>query len=377
MGQILIRAALPALCLLAVAVRPAPAGVAVETNDLLTMEYQQTGANEEEAVRLACIRGVKATVGRLLFSDYKLQAADLLEPYIQKNYQKFVASYYVLERRTDRNGFGVRIRVQTFPEVMARDLREKRFLVVAQASPYHYVFLKESVDGGAPQVPTGRRAAIDAILKQGGKVYESGVESPRNDVNAMVSPEVFTAAREAATRIGADIVVTGEVACSKVGSKEILYDNLTTYETVATIEFIHSSDGERMGSERVVQRASDKDAASARDQSIVAAVEAAVAKAYEDTRAEWRRHQQAGNQFELMLSNVLPTELHNVSRHLEQHLGHGSKVTMRTYYGNVATVGVRTPRQYAALQRALQDFSELDLRVTDRRGKRITVEVRP
>lgn len=377
MGQILIRAALPALCLLAVAVRPAPAGVAVETNDLLTMEYQQTGANEEEAVRLACIRGVKATVGRLLFSDYKLQAADLLEPYIQKNYQKFVASYYVLERRADRNGFGVRIRVQTFPEVMARDLREKRFLVVAQGSPYHYVFLQESIDGAAATVPTGRRAVIDAILRQGGKVYESGVDSPRNDTNAMASPALFNAAREAATRIGADIVVTGEITCTKVDSKDILYDNLTTYETVANIGFIHASDGERMGSNRVVQRASDKDATAARDQSIIAAVEAAVAKGYEDTRAEWRKHHQDANQFELLLSNVLPTELHNISRHLEQNLGHGSKVTMRTYYGNVATVGIRTPRQYAALQRAVQDFRELDLRITDRRGKRITVEVRP
>ncbi len=127
-----VRACIAGLAIAFVAALPGAsrAGVAIDTNDILTMEYQQTGANEEEAVRLACIRAVKATVGRLLFSDFKLQAGDLLDPYIQKNYQKFVASFYVLERRTDRTGFGTRIRVQTFPEVLARDLREKRFLIL-------------------------------------------------------------------------------------------------------------------------------------------------------------------------------------------------------------------------------------------------------
>ena len=127
--------------------RFAHAGVAGETNDLLTMEYQQVGACEEEAVRLACIRAVNATIGRMMFSDYKLQAMDLLDPYIQKNYQKFVASTYVLERRAGPEGFGVRIRVQTFPEVVSRDLQEKRFLIMATGNPYFYVFLQDTVGG--------------------------------------------------------------------------------------------------------------------------------------------------------------------------------------------------------------------------------------
>ena len=376
-GLKLLQIAIPLFCIIACPPSQAHASVAVETNDLLTMEYQQTGANEEEAVRLACIRAVRATVGRLLFSDFKLQATDLLEPYIQKNYQKFVASYYVLERRHDRNGFGTRIRVQTFPEVMARDLREKRFLILPQGSPYFYVFLSEVVDQQTAAVPYGRRALIDAIIEQGGKVYESGIESPHNSVNAMANPAVFNAAREAATRIGADIIVTGQVETRRVGQDEILYDNLTSYETTAIIEFIHASDGQSMAKEIVVQRASDKDANAARDQSIAAAIRGALETAYPQNRSEWRKHYLNSSQFELMLSNVLPSEMHNVSTYLEKALGHGTKVNLRSYYGNVAIVGITTPRQYAPLQRALQDYQEFDLRITDRRGKRVTVEVRP
>src|SRR5690606_30867113 len=90
----------------------ARAELTVETHDLLEFKYQMVGASEEEAIRQACLRAVHATVGRVLFSDYTLQAEDLLTAYISKNWQQYVASYYVLERRADREGFGVLVRVQ-------------------------------------------------------------------------------------------------------------------------------------------------------------------------------------------------------------------------------------------------------------------------
>lgn len=356
-------------------VRPAAAGLAVETNDVLTFEYQQVGANEEEAVRLACIRGVQATLGRLLFSDYSVQARDLLEPYLQKNWQKFVASSYVLERRAERDGFGVRIRVQTYPELLQRDLRQKKFLYLPRPNPYHYVFLAETLDGRFSTGEVGRRTVIDTLVQQGMKVYESGVQVPPNNTDVMTDPERFAAAREAATRIGAETIVSGRAETRKVGEAEVFFEKLQTYETRVHLDLIRTDDGTLIGSAENVERASDKDPNAARDESIRSAVQTATQRLLDTTRGIWRNTVLEQAEFSLMFTDLSPVEVQDVMHHLEAMLGHGTRTHLRSYYGGVAVVNVNTERNYAALERVIHDFRSFDMRITDRKGKRITIDV--
>ncbi len=213
-------------------------------------------------------------------------------------------------------------------------------------------------------------------MQEGGKVYETGVQSPANNADIMQAPDVFNAAREAATRIGADIVVAGRLNTRKAETKDVLYDQIATFETTVELVVVRATDGARLAGTKVVERASDKDAALARDKAIASAVKVATARVYGETKPQWRKLYMGDNTFEVMFSNVIPPEVESLSRHLEQKLGKGSKASLRSFYGNVAILGLDTPRQYAALQRALLDYRELNLRVTDRQGKRVTVEVR-
>lgn len=353
------------------------ASIAVDTNDLLTFEYQQVGANEEEAVRLASIRAVNATVGRLLFSDYALQARDLIDPYIQKNYQQFVASYYILERRAGRDGFGVRIRVQTFPEKLNRDLREKRFLYRPKSAPYHYVFLEEKTDGEPAPAAPAREAVIQTIRNQDGKIYASGIKFPPNDMDVMTSPAAFETARQAALRIGAGIIVTGSANTRKAREQDVLYSKMTTYETTLKLAFIRADDGTLLTSADTRIEASDPDPNKARTQSIQSAADTICQKLLAVSRDMWKRTTPGHADFEIMLTNVQPAQAEAISRYIESQLAEGTRSRLRSYYGDVAVLNVVTPRAYAALERAVSDFNELQLRISDHKNNRITIDVNP
>jgi hypothetical protein len=365
--------ALLAACL--AAPQTGSAAIAVERHDLLTMEYQQVGANEEEAVRLAGIRAVHATIGRILFSDYGLQARDLLEPYVQKNWQKFVASSYVLERRTDRDGFGVRIRVQTLPETLARDLREKRFLYLPKTVPYHYVFMSENVDGRPSSSDLARRAISEAIVEEGGRVYSDGIASPAPNADVLSQPDLFSAAREAAVRRGASVIVAGRCVTTKVGEQEVLYDRMHTYETNVRIDILRADDGTVLGSAENVERASDANADTARDDSVRAAIRAGHERIAEQVRVLWKNTTLEKARFQVMFTNLTPAETKTLLRYLQAELGHGTKAVVRSYFGNVAILSIDTKRDFSAFERAVQGFKEFDLRIADQTGNRITVDV--
>jgi hypothetical protein len=357
--------------------RVATAGLAAETNDLMEVEYQQVGANEEEAVRLACIRAVRAAIGRLQFSDYSLQARDLLEPYIQREWHKYVASFYVVERRQDRDGFGVRIRINLFPEVLLRDLKEKRFLYKPRPVPYHLVFAYEVLDGAPVASDASREAVMVALEGQGARVLRTAIPGavPAN-LPVLANTDTLNAAREAATRAGAEMIVSALIATRKVDEKEVFYDKMHTYETAVKLGFVRADDGVMAAETEIVQRASDPDDAAARKASVEQALQRAVAELYDQVQAKWQVTQRKEARYELMFTHLTQDEVPVVQRHLETALAKGTKAHLRSFFGDVAVVALDTPRDYAAVQRAVLDFRAFDMRITDRVGRRITVDVK-
>lgn len=352
------------------------AALVVETHDLLDFEYQQVGANEEEAVRLACIRAVQATVGRILFSDYALHGRDLLDIYIQKNWAQFTASSYVLERRAERDGFGVRVRVQTWPEKLHRDLREKKFLYLPPVSPYHYVFLAETVDGQIVPDLGGRAAVNSTLAGEGFKVYEEGIESPVNNSEVTADPAFLAAARIAAIKLGADVIITGRAATRTVSRDAIYYDEINSYETQVHLEMIKVDDGTVIGEVTYTDRASDTDPKAALRTAVETAAIAATEELALKTRGWWSCAQLENPKFSLMFTDVTPEEFQVLARYLQSKLSFGTKVYKKSWFGNVGILNIDTDRAWAAVERAIIDFAQFDLRVTDRQGKRITVSAK-
>lgn len=353
--------------------RPGCAGVWMDTSDVESFEYVQVGATEEEAVRLACIRGVKATVGMLLLGDFSLQGRDLLESYIQKNYQRFVASYTIRETRAERDGVGIKIRVQTFPEQLARDLREKRFLYLPNRTPRFLVLISEMENRRATN--EGRLAAsVRAALQQeGGTPVETAFEFDLGGADLLEDYAAYQQAVEAASRAGADVLVLGMGYSHPVDSKEVLFSQVFTNETHLRVAFIKADDGRLLGRGDFIERGSDTSQESAQTQAIQAAAQAAVRQLYPPGRELLENVVNESASFTLMVTDVQPDELQTVLRHLETHLAGGTRGELRTYYGNVATVTLRTPRDFSALERAVVDFKAFDVRIKDRQGARVVL----
>ncbi len=353
---------------------PARAELAVETHDLLEFKYQQVGATEEEAIRQASIRAVHATIGRVLFSDYSLQAEDLLTAYIAKNWQQFVASYYVLERRIDRGGFGVLVRVQTFPEKVHRDLREKKFLYKPEPNPHYAVFISETVNNMPTPISNARLASLKALSDDGLKVQDAVVPMPGYKVDLADTANV-AAARAAAIQAGAEVLIIGSTDTMRVGQEKVLLDDLITYETAMKLAMIRVKDGRVLGEVNRTVRASGKSEDEAAAGVTIKAFGDATRELVANAAGLREREVLDKTKFSVMFTDLTEDEVKGVGKFLESRLSYGTKAYLRSLHGNVAIFNLDTDRAYAALERAIIDFDQFDLRITDRQGDRITVDV--
>lgn len=352
----------------------ARAELTVETHDLLEFKYQMVGATEEEAIRQACIRAVHATIGRVLFSDYSLQAQDLLVPYIAKNWQQFVASYYVLERRADREGFGVYVRIQTFPEKVHRDLREKKFLYLPQPNPHYAVFVSETVNNMPTPISNARLAALQTLNEDGLKVQEAVVPMPGYKVDLTDAANVG-AARAAAIQAGAEVMILGSADTHRIGAEKVLLDDLITYETTIDLALVRTNDGRILGEIDRTVRYSGKSEDEAASGVTLKALGDATRELIKNAAGYREREVLDKTKYSVMFTDVTEDEVKGLARFLETQLSYGTKAYLRTWHGNVGIINIDTERAYAALERAIINFDQYDLRITDRQGDRITVDV--
>ncbi len=353
---------------------PVRAELTVETHDLLEFKYQQVGASEEEAVRMACIRAVHATIGRVLFSDYSLQAQDLLVPYIAKNWAQFVASSYVLERRVDREAFGVLVRIQTFPEKVHRDLREKKFLYKPQPNPNYAVFVSETVNNLPTPISNARLASLKTLTDDGYKVQDAVVPVPGYRVDLEDTASV-AAARAAAVQAGAELLILGSAETTRVGQEKVLLDDLITYDTKLKLVLVRVNDGRVLGEFDRNVRYSGTDETEAAAGVTNKAMADATRELLANSQGIREREVLDKTKFSLMFTDLTEDEVKSVATFLQSRLSYGTKVYLRSWHGNVGILNVDTDRAYAAIERAIIDFDAYDMRITDRQGDRITVDV--
>ncbi len=353
----------------------ARAEITVETHDLLEFKYQQVGATEEEAIRMACIRAVHATIGRVLFSDYSLQAEDLLTPYIAKNWQQFVASYYVLERRADRAGFGVYIRVQTFPEKVHRDLREKRFLYKAEPNPRYAVFISETVNGQATPISNARLYAIQTLKETGHRTQDAVTGIPGYHID-LVDNSMVGSARAAAIQAGAEHAFIGNITTRRVGEESVLLEDFVTYESHLQLALVRVNDGRVLGQLERTVRHSGKGDDEAASGVTAKAVRQSVTELVQNSTGVRDREVLDKVKFSVMFTDVTKDEVETIATYLQSTLSYGTKAFLKSWHGNVAILNIDSERDFSALERAIINYKQFDLRITDRQGKRITVQVR-
>ena len=350
--------------------------VAVEPNDLMQCEYRESASTEQEALANAGMRGVRAAVGRLLCSEYGLQARELLMPYIDANWQKYVSSSMVLDRRVDRDGVGVFCRVLVTPEKLMRDLREKKFLYKPTAVPATMVFLYETMDGQPVDSAKARDLAGKSVLAAGGRVATPEVVGLSQGEFVLRDNATAMKALETASRAGAEVVLTGIVQTAKVKEETVLFDPMSTYETTVTLAVFRKDDLAVTGKADFVERATDKNADVAANKALELALNRAASQVTADTLKEWNAHYGNGANFMVLLTFADQSQTAQFQRHLETELGRGTRAYLKSWYGNTAVFSMVTPCSASDVEKAINSCSIGSMRITDRIGKRITVEPR-
>lgn len=131
--------------------------------DLMRIRYELTGASEEEVLKDAEMRAIRSAIGRVYFTDYMLRARSLLEPYIERYRDKFVArrKVWTSEIRGGKRFMDVEIIVDA--KKLYDDLQEKRFVYRPAIRPVFFVFLSETFDGADVEDRAGRKHLLDVI----------------------------------------------------------------------------------------------------------------------------------------------------------------------------------------------------------------------
>ena len=355
---------------------PKAYAVAVEPNDLMQCEYRESASTEQEALKNAGLRGVRAAVGRLLCSEYGLQARELLSPYLDANWEKFVSSSLVLDRRVDRDGTGVFVRVLVTPEKLMRDLREKKYLYQPAPIPPVMVFLYQVIEGKAIESDAAREMVAKAIMDTGGRVVTPEVPGLSQNEFALKDGGTAAKALETASRAGAEVVVTAAVQTAKVSEQTTLFDPMTTYETTVTMVAFRKDDGNVTGKAEVVERSVDKEPSVAQKKSMELALRRASSSVMSDTLAEWKANYGTGGAYMVLLTYADRNQTAQFQRHIEMTLGQGTRAYLKSWFGDTAVFSIATSCSQEDIEKAIKNCTMGNLRITDKNGKRITVEPR-
>ena len=141
------------------------------------------------------------------------------------------------------------------------------------------------------------------------------------------------------------------------------------------VQMIKVDDGTVLAEKEISIRASDTKDDKARAESVANALKAASQDLLQQSSGKWNKVVLDQPRFSVMFTDLTEEEAKLVSRHLQSFLNYGSRVYLKTWFGNVAIFNVDTDRALAGLERAIIDFKQFDLRISDRQGKRITVDV--
>ncbi|MCX8035606.1 MAG: hypothetical protein N3D11_00855 [Candidatus Sumerlaeia bacterium] len=225
----------------------AKAGVNAE--HLRRFETDIFGPSVEAAVKQAALHAVRSAVGEFYCSDEMLLGRALLERYLDKSYERFIASTAILSKRESQGMTYMRVSVVVDVKALEDDLRQKRFFYKPLRRPIFYVTLSETVDGAPTSGEPVTRGAIHDALSHLLIRYEPRViYSQAANIDLTQDARQMIEAREAAERAGSEVLLTGSAELRRTEQKKINFDDYTFYSCRLTLTLVRVDDGKVLGS---------------------------------------------------------------------------------------------------------------------------------
>lgn len=314
-----------------------------DIQNLLTFEYTIQGATEEEIVHEARLRALKAAAGRIYMADYILLGRDLLEAYLGKNAERFIARTTLLDRRIlGEDDMTMTIRVSVNLDLFYHDLDMKRFIAKPELKPITAVFLKETVNGVDDTSAGGRNRIEQTLQKNLYRVVSDKIREPTLDTDPTVSQDLLREARFEAQRNNVEIIYVGSLEINEIEGKQVLFDDYFFYEAEISLKMV------RVDNNEVVMEIDDRYSASGYNvqEAISNVLDMLVPRATQtltdDLNATWSNRMFARGQYRLMFDELNAEQVKIVHNWISEALPE-IEIYQRAFYGGVLVLNVMVP----------------------------------
>jgi hypothetical protein len=311
--------------------------------NLITMDYDLTGANEAAIVEEAQTRALMSAAARLYFSDYVLLGRDLLEPYLRANGRPFVARTTVTDKHivsTDAVGMSVRVSVNL--DALFRDLNEKHFIAKPNLRPVVSVHLAEMIEGKADTSAGGRMRIEQAMDQNLFRVFSRRMKQPPLDADLSLSPQLLQTARFEAQRNSVDVLVTGMLTIRPIDQTQILYDRYAFMDASVVLKMYRVDTGELLAEITDRYSANGESVAAGTKNALDAMLTRSTQKLADRLRNLWGPMMLDDANCRLLITGVEPGRIPSLFNMLKA-LDPNVHVFQKAYYGDVLVVNVEFP----------------------------------
>lgn len=322
-----------------------------QTPALITHTLTFEGTDEADMIRRAEMSALLSTVGRFYTGNRVVIARGLLEPFLERNRQQFVASVTVAGRRVDRGLTRLQLSVGVFASTLEQALEEYRFLFHPRPTPLTFVFLSETLDEQRQDVPTARPILMEALDDAGLQVSAAAVLSPDSRIDVSeggTSPDGNTTLADAlmnAERGGIELLFTGQITTTLTSQETLYYDEHFFYESTLLLRMFRVDTGELMGESVVTDSGSNPDDATAREVAIRKVVGRAVDELMEIQRRRWPSEIQGQTDYHLLVTDIDEDSLERLEAQLEG-LDADASVHRHSFFHGVAVLNLNYTSEF-------------------------------
>jgi hypothetical protein len=313
---------------------------------LVTYTYDLEGDNEQGILAEARIRSLKAAGARLYFQNFYLLGLDLLEPYLRRNGEAFIARTTIEHRQIlPDNRIGLRVTMSVNLDQLYTDLQEKMFLATPELEPIGSVHLMEIV-GGRPDAAAGGRARIEGVLEHNRfRVYTNRMAEAMRTADLSTQADLMYEARMEAERNAIEFFISGTMTvrpAPEAQNRQILFDNYSFQEADVVLQLYRVDTGELIAEARDSYSATGPSAEEAVRNTLDVMMPRVAQQLATRLREYWQTTMLDQADYRVMISGVERNQTERVYNWLKT-FAPGMRIYEKSFYGNVAVINIDLP----------------------------------
>ena len=319
---------------------------------LTTYSYELIGSSEKSLIKEGCVRSLKSSVGQVYFSDYMLYARDLLDAYVEQNWENLIARYKVTASEMRGGRRYVALQVVVDNRKLYADLAEKKFLYRPAIRPILFIFLAETYDGEAAP-PSGRRRLLEMIdsrqyrylWAQGDNASEIPLEQrkempltlrlPEKDVS--LNPEDLENAMRESQRNEVEVFLSATIESKTIRTEKLYFDDYTFVQTRCSLKLMRSDTGEVLVERQIVTSAGNADATAAVRAATLAGINEIAPQIFDTFDKMWGKMIHRKADLRIMATGV-NEEVVSLFRQIITGMAPTAEIYVRSYYSDVAVL---------------------------------------